>query len=111
MSPFPWLSVLWAVPMVGAGLVMLVPAAQRTLAKWVALLISVVVLALAAVVAVGFQPGGPQYQFVESHTWIPSFGTGYILGIDGIALALVALTAVLVPLLIVAGWNDASEHG
>ena len=97
--------------MVGAGLVMLVPAAQRTLAKWVALLISVVVLALAAVVAVGFQPGGPQYQFVESHTWIPSFGTGYILGIDGIALALVALTAVLVPLLIVAGWNDATEHG
>ncbi len=111
MSPIPWLSVLWAVPMVGAGLVMLVPAAQRTLAKWVALLISVVVLGLAAVVAVGFQPGGPQYQFVESHAWIPSFGTGYILGIDGIALALVALTAVLVPLLIVAGWNDASDHG
>ena len=42
--------------------------------------------------------------------WIPSFGTGYILGIDGIALALVALTAVLVPLLIVAGWNDASDR-
>ena len=42
--------------------------------------------------------------------WIPSFGTGYILGIDGIALALVVLTAVLVPLLIVAGWNDADDQ-
>ena len=110
MTSFPWLSVAWAVPMVGAGAVMLVPAAQRTLAKWVALGLSVVVLAVAIVVAVGFEPGGGQYQFVESHSWIPSFGTGYILGIDGIALALVLLTAVLVPLLIVAGWNDASDQ-
>jgi len=62
---------------------------------------------LTLIVAVGFDPSGPQYQFVEDHPWIPSFGTGYILGIDGIALALVVLTAVLVPLLIVAGWNDA----
>ena len=38
------------------------------------------------------------------------FGTGYILGVDGIALALVVLTAVLVPLLIVAGWNDAARR-
>ena len=60
--------------------------------------------------AVGFDPAGPQYQFVESHSWIPSFGTGYILGLDGIALALVVLTAVLVPLLIVAGWNDADDQ-
>ena len=57
-----------------------------------------------------FEPGGEQYQFVESHTWIPSFGTGYILGVDGIALALVVLTAVLVPLLLIAGWNDVSDQ-
>jgi NADH-quinone oxidoreductase subunit M len=91
--------------------VMLLPAAQRTLAKWVALVISLAVLALTAVIAVGFDPAGAQYQFVESHPWIPTFGTGYILGIDGIALALVVLTAVLVPLLIVAGWNDAAGVG
>ncbi|HEX7425567.1 MAG TPA: NADH-quinone oxidoreductase subunit M, partial [Mycobacterium sp.] len=96
--------------MLGAALVMLVPASGRALAKWFALLVSVAVLVLAVVLAVGFQPRGAQYQFVESHTWIPSFGTGYILGIDGIALALIVLTAVLVPLLIVAGWNDADDQ-
>jgi NADH-quinone oxidoreductase subunit M len=109
VSAFPWLSVLWATPVVGAALVMLLPAARRTLAKWLALVVSLAVLALTLVVAVGFKPGGAQYQFVESHEWIPSFGTGYILGVDGIALALVVLTAVLVPILIIAGWNDASE--
>jgi NADH-quinone oxidoreductase subunit M len=79
-------------------------------AKWLALMISIAVLGVTLVVAVGFKPGGDQYQFVESHTWIPSFGTGYILGVDGIALVLVVLTAVLMPLLIIAGWNDASDQ-
>jgi NADH-quinone oxidoreductase subunit M len=110
VTSIPWLTILWATPTVGAALVMLMPAAQRRLAKWFALVISVAVLALAGVVAVGFKPGGDQYQFVESHRWIPSFGTGYILGVDGIALSLVVLTAVLVPLLIVAGWNDADDQ-
>ena len=107
---FPWLTVLWATPTVGAALVIALPAAQRVLAKWFALAISVAVLAITAVLAIGFEPGGEQYQFVESHRWIPSFGTGYILGVDGIALALVVLTAVLVPLLIIAGWNDADAQ-
>ncbi|WP_111509711.1 NADH-quinone oxidoreductase subunit M [Mycobacterium kyogaense] len=110
MVTAPWLTVLWAVPMVGAVVVMLLPAAARSLAKRVALAVSVVVLAVTAVVALGFDPGGEQYQFVENYRWIPSFGTGYILGVDGIALALVVLTAVLVPLLIVAGWNDAGDR-
>ncbi|WP_163728971.1 NADH-quinone oxidoreductase subunit M [Mycolicibacterium psychrotolerans] len=106
----PWLTVLWAVPMLGAVVVMVLPAAARSLAKWVALAVSLAVLAVTAVVAVGFDPSGEQYQFVENYRWIPSFGTGYILGVDGIALALVVLTAVLVPLLIVAGWNDAGDR-
>lgn len=110
MSTFPWLTALWALPTAGAAVVMLLPAAQRTLAKWLALAVSLAALGLAGVLAVGFDPAGEQYQFVESHRWIPSFGTGYLLGVDGIALALVVLTAVLLPLLIVAGWNDATHQ-
>jgi NADH-quinone oxidoreductase subunit M len=110
VSNFPWLTVLWATPTIGAALVILLPAAQRVLAKWLALVISIAVLAITVVLTLGFNPGGEQYQFVENHRWIPSFGTGYILGVDGIALAIVVLTAVLVPLLIVAGWNDADAQ-
>jgi NADH-quinone oxidoreductase subunit M len=110
VSTVPWLTILWAIPTVGAAVVILLPAAQRALAKWFALAVSIAVLVLAAVIALGFEPGGEQYQFVESYRWIPSFGTGYILGVDGIALSLVVLTGVLVPLLIVAGWNDADDQ-
>ncbi|KZS66301.1 NADH-quinone oxidoreductase subunit M [Mycobacterium kansasii] len=107
MTNFPMLSALWLVPLGGAAIVALLPAASRTLAKYVAFATSLAVLAIAVVLAVRFEPGGAQYQFVESHRWIPSFGSGYILGIDGIALVLVVLTAALVPLLLLAGWNDA----
>ncbi|WP_408633383.1 NADH-quinone oxidoreductase subunit M [Mycolicibacterium arenosum] len=106
----PWLTILWAVPMVGAAVVILLPSAARGLAKYLALALSLAVLAITIGLAVGFDPGGEQYQFVEDHDWIPSFGTGYILGLDGIALALVVLTAVLVPLLLVAGWNDGGDE-
>jgi NADH-quinone oxidoreductase subunit M len=106
----PWLTVLWAVPMAGAALVILLPAAARHLAKYVALGLSVVVLAITVGLAVEFDPAGAQYQFVEDRQWIPSFGTGYILGVDGIALALLVLTAVLVPILIIAGWNDGGDQ-
>ncbi|HEX5144642.1 MAG TPA: NADH-quinone oxidoreductase subunit M [Mycobacterium sp.] len=110
MVSFPWLTVLWAVPAVGAAIVILLPSAARQFAKYAGLVVALAVLAVAIVLAVRFDPGGPQYQFVEDHPWIPSFGTGYILGIDGIALALVVLTAVLVPLLLLAGWRDADQE-
>ncbi|MET0457502.1 MAG: NADH-quinone oxidoreductase subunit M [Mycobacterium sp.] len=106
----PWLTILWAVPMFGAAVVILLPSAARHLAKYLALVLSLIVLVITVALAVTFDPAGAQYQFVEDHEWIPSFGTGYILGLDGIALALVVLTAVLVPLLIVAGWNDGGDQ-
>ena len=106
----PWLSVLWALPIVGAVVVILLPASLRSAAKYAGLAVSLGVLAVALVLAAPLAPPGPSGQFVEDHPWIRSFGTGYILGVDGIALALVVLTAVLMPLLLIAGWRDADNR-
>ncbi|UNB49909.1 NADH-quinone oxidoreductase subunit M [Mycolicibacterium sp. YH-1] len=111
MNSIPWLTVLWLAPTVGAAIVLIVPAAHRTFAKWLGLSASLTPLAVSLVLTAGFDPTGDQYQFVEDHEWIPSFGAGYTLGIDGIALSLVALTAGLVPILIAAGWDDVHEDG
>ena len=110
MTSFPLLSVLWALPILGALIIVLLPGSMRTAAKYTGLAVSLAVLAVAVVLAVRFDPAGEQFQFVESRPWIASFGTGYILGVDGIALALVVLTAVLMPLLLIAGWNDADDR-
>ena len=109
-SSFPWLTVLWLVPLVGAVVIIVLPPGARQLARWLGVTASVAVLALSIALAVGFKTGGPTYQFVESHPWIPVFGAGYSIGVDGIALVLVLLTTVLVPLLLVAGWNDGGER-
>jgi len=109
LKDVPWLSVLWLVPLAGSILVILLPPTLRKLAKWTGLVVSVLVLGVAIVVATGFKTGGAPYQFMENHPWIPAFGAGYTLGVDGIAVVLVLLTAVLIPLLLVAGWNDGGE--
>jgi NADH-quinone oxidoreductase subunit M len=110
VSNAPWLSVLWLVPLAGSVLTILLPPGLRQLAKWTGLVVSVLVLAVAIVVTSGFKTSGAPYQFVETHRWIPAFGAGYTLGVDGIAVVLVLLTAVLIPLLLVAGWNDGGER-
>ncbi len=104
---FPLLTVTAALPAVGAIATAAVPAAKRTLAKWLALLFSLATLVLAAVILVRFDPGGDRYQLTESHAWIAEFGVRYELGVDGIAAVLVALTALLIPFVILAGWHDA----
>jgi NADH-quinone oxidoreductase subunit M len=107
----PWLSILWLLPLAGSVLTFLMPAEVEKLAKWVGLFISALTLLVALLVTTNFDPHGEGYQFVESHQWIPAFGAGYTLGVDGIAVILVLLTALLVPLLLVAGWNDGGERG
>src|SRR6201993_4560701 len=109
MNSCPWLSVLWLVPLAGAGIVILMPPGLRQFAKWLGLAVAVAALALSILIAGEFKTGGPTYQFTETHRWIPAFGAGYTLGVDGIALVLVVLTTILVPFLLVAGWNDGGD--
>ncbi|WP_327156209.1 NADH-quinone oxidoreductase subunit M [Streptomyces tubercidicus] len=105
---FPLLTAVAVVPAVGAIATAALPAAKRTAAKWLALLFSLATFALALVVAFRFDPGakGP-FQLTESHAWISDFGVRYELGVDGIAVALIALTTLLIPFVILAGWHDA----
>ncbi|MEC3996322.1 NADH-quinone oxidoreductase subunit M [Actinacidiphila sp. DG2A-62] len=109
MADFPILTVTAAVPAVGAVVTAAVPAARRTAAKYTALVFSLAVLVLSLVTLVRFDTGSgaARYQFTESHAWVKSFGLRYDLGVDGIAAVMVALTALLIPFVMLAGWHDA----
>lgn len=104
---FPLLTATAALPAIGAIATAAVPAARRTAAKWLALAVSLATLVLAGIVFARFEPGGDRYQLTESHAWIKEFGVRYELGVDGIGVALLALTALLIPFVILAGWHDA----
>src|SRR5215467_2218796 len=120
MNGFPWLTVAGAVPLAGALVISLIPGlpadgaeadrqARNALAKQVALAFSLLALVVVIIIAVKFQVGGPNYQFTETYSWIPAFGVHYALGVDGIALVLIGMSVVLMPVVILASWNDAES--
>jgi NADH-quinone oxidoreductase subunit M len=78
--------------------------------KWGALATSLVGFALLVLLWQSFDPAASGVQRVEHASWIPSFGIHYSLGVDGIALLLAALTAFLLPVILVASWNDPHER-
>src|SRR5579875_2231763 len=120
MSTFPWLTVTGAIPLAGAVAISLIPGrsapggeadrrARDTLAKWMALGFSLATLVITIVMAVRFNPSGPDFQFTQTYSWIPAFGIHYAVGVDGIALVLIGLTAVLMPVIVLASWHDADD--
>jgi NADH-quinone oxidoreductase subunit M len=117
MSTFPWLTVTMVIPAAGALLLAVLPGAggageagahaRNLLAKRAALVVSLLTLAVTVAMIVSFSPGGPAFQFSQTYQWIPQFGIHYAVGVDGIGLVLIGMTAVLMPVVVLASWNDA----
>src|SRR4051794_17111082 len=108
----PWLTILAALPLVGAIAVMLLPRREpddSALPKQVALLFSLAAFAVSVVIALQYDSSDHQFQFVEIHDWIPAFGAHYAVGLDGLGLILVLLTTILTPVVILASWRDADD--
>ena len=90
MSDFPWLTVLWVVPLVGALVTAFLPKARgEVLPKQVGLLFSVLTLVVGVAIAAQFDPGDGM-QLTETHDWISAFGVHYALGVDGAVNGLAA---------------------
>jgi NADH-quinone oxidoreductase subunit M len=99
-SHFPFLTVLILVPAIGAAVVALIP--RRVVSphfhEGLGALVAVFTLALAAVIAGQFKVGYGGYQMVSDHIWAKQLGIHWSLGVDGISLFLVLMTAVLFPI-------------
>ncbi len=101
-----WLTILLLLPIVGSLVLVVLPARAATAApKQIALGFSLLTLVLGVVLAIGYEPGGGM-DYSEDVEWIKLFGAHYALGLDGIGLALVLLTVILTPVVILASWND-----
>ncbi len=110
MSDFPWLTTLGLLPLVGAVVTAYLPSGPgAALPKQLALVFSVLTLAITVGLAFDYDAGAGM-QYTESHTWIEAFGAHYALGLDGLALTLVLLTALLVPVVVLASWHDADDR-
>ncbi len=105
---FPILSLITWLPLVGGIIIMSVRGDEETVAsnaRWAALWTSLIVLVLSIVLWVRFDPGEPGFQFVEQVEWLPNYGVGYKMGVDGISVLFVLLSTVLTPICILASWD------
>jgi NADH-quinone oxidoreductase subunit M len=101
VSGLPLLTILVAVPTLAGLLCLFV---KDSGARWIALIATLIDLALSAWLWIAFDPAGAQWQFVEN---LPiGGGVSWALGIDGIALMLIQLTAFLMPICIGASWRS-----
>ena len=103
-------TLLMIVPLLGTVGLFVIPKESTRFVKQFAVAISLVDLAISLIMASRFDRGIAANQFVESRDWISTFGIKYAVGIDGIALVLILMTTILVPIVLVAGWNE-SENG
>jgi NADH-quinone oxidoreductase subunit M len=105
MNAFPLITILTAVPLIGGLGILGLNAQNKNIARNMALTSSLVALALTLVLWRRFNPASGELQFQELHSWIPAIGVQYHLGIDGLGLLMLLLSAIVVPMAIAASWQ------
>jgi NADH-quinone oxidoreductase subunit M len=105
------LSTLILIPAITALILAVVKGINDVTIRKIGLASALLSLLLTIFMAFNFNPSSSAtLQFVESYPWIEAFGVNFSLGVDGISLVLIALANVLVPVVMLAGWNESLNH-
>ena len=97
-------------PLLGVVALVFAPRENTKLIKQIALGSSLITLVVSLLMLTKYKTGVTGFQLVSSHSWFKFFNINFAVGIDGLALVLILLTTVLVPIVVVGGWNE-SEGG
>src|SRR5262245_57389976 len=101
-NSFPWLTLLIFLPIAGACVLCF---AKESTARIIALAVTIADFIVALPLWWLFDPSLSQMQFTEHVAWFTSPPVHYSLGVDGISLPLVLMTAGLMPLCVLISWN------
>ncbi|RMD83671.1 MAG: NADH-quinone oxidoreductase subunit M [Candidatus Dadabacteria bacterium] len=93
------------IPIAGMFVVLALPRTAHNAIRLTSLVFTLPPLALAVWLFASFDRASAGLQFVERHAWIPAYNIQYIMGVDGLSVTMVLLTALLCPLCILASWN------
>lgn len=110
---FPYLSFLTFFPLIGAVIIPFLPREKPEWVKWTALFVTLPPLYAALKLFFLFDRGSSALQFVEGPIpWIQSFHIEYFMGIDGLSISMVLLTALISTIAVIASWGiDKSIKG
>ncbi|MBL4659459.1 MAG: NADH-quinone oxidoreductase subunit M [Alcanivoracaceae bacterium] len=110
MNDLSLLSLLIWVPIVAAFGILALGPQRAGMAKMFALITAVITLLLSIPLWQNFDSGTAAMQFVENIAWIPALNINYHLGVDGIAMPLVALTTFITVLTVLSAWKSITKN-
>ncbi|MCZ2495576.1 NADH-quinone oxidoreductase subunit M [Xylophilus sp. Kf1] len=106
-----WLSLaIWTPIAFGAVSLLLGRQGQQNLVRWFALVGSLIAFAVTLPVVAGFRAGTAAMQFVERHDWVERFNIHYHLGVDGLSMWFVPLTAFITVIVVIAAWEVITDR-
>jgi NADH-quinone oxidoreductase subunit M len=112
MTDWPILSTVTFLPLVGVALLLLVngntESGRRNVLN-IALLTTIATFVVSLFVWIGFDNSNPGFQMVEKVSWLGT-GISYHLGVDGISMLFVVLTAFLMPFCVLASWTSVQKR-
>jgi NADH-quinone oxidoreductase subunit M len=110
-SSFPILSLaIWLPILAGIAVLAMGTAVSNSLIRWLALAAASAGLLVTVPLITGFDNAFSGMQFVERASWIERFNIHYFLGIDGLSMWLIPLTAFITVIVVVAGWEVIEER-
>ncbi len=110
LADLPLLSLVIWTPILGGVLVLFASKEEQAgMAKIIALAAAVITFLLTIPLYTSFDLATHQMQFVENTPWIPAFNINYHLGVDGISMPLILLTAFTTILVVIAGWDNIKQ--
>jgi NADH-quinone oxidoreductase subunit M len=105
MTDFPFITVLTFLPLVGGMILIGLKSDQKQLARGLGLAFSLAALVLTIVIWQHFDGNTGEIRSEETHDWIPTLGVRYHVGIDGLGLLMLLLSAIIVPMALLASWR------
>src|SRR2546429_4166276 len=105
MNGDPLLTLMIFIPLLGMAVVLALPSRAHDLIRWTATAFSAPPLLLAVALLVRFQPKLEGFQFVQRAPWIEAFNIEYFVGVDGISITMIVLTALLCFLCMIASFG------
>ncbi|MBV9892386.1 MAG: NADH-quinone oxidoreductase subunit M, partial [Rhizobacter sp.] len=107
----PLLSIAIWLPIVSGALLLAFGRDDRADAvRWAALAAAVASFLVTIPLVTGFDLATPAMQFVERHAWIARFNVSYTVGVDGISVWFVLLTAFTTPIVVISAWQVIGER-
>ena len=100
---FPILSTVIFLPLAGALIILFLKSDSAI--RVAALTATLATLLVSLALFFNFDPRTPQFQFGEILPWIPSYNIGYVVGVDGIAIMLIVLMAIIAPICVLCSWT------